>query len=153
MTENGYCPRCRRVVMVVRDEINPFLMCILLFTGIGWIIYLIIWITSPKNHCIICNGKCDISAGGIAHGAAENPQYTGRLPAGPQARAGQTQVTPITVQQPIYAQPPSASANAGASPTSSPGSDAPRFCPYCAADISREMRHCPSCGTDLTDRF
>ena len=55
-TLTGYCEHCKQNVLLVRRDIDVCLAIILLlFTaGIGLIIYLIIYYSSPKNRCIHC---------------------------------------------------------------------------------------------------
>jgi hypothetical protein len=55
-TPTGYCEHCKQNVLLVRRDIDICLAIILLlFTaGIGLIIYLIIYYSSPKDRCIHC---------------------------------------------------------------------------------------------------
>ncbi|MFX1339460.1 MAG: hypothetical protein ACFFDK_12680 [Promethearchaeota archaeon] len=55
-TPIGYCEHCKQNVSLRRQEIDTWLAIILLlFTGgIGFIIYLIIYYSKPKNRCVHC---------------------------------------------------------------------------------------------------
>ncbi|MFX0060182.1 MAG: hypothetical protein ACFE8J_17940 [Candidatus Heimdallarchaeota archaeon] len=54
----GYCNNCQQKVMLSREKFNNVLGILLFFfTGIGFFIYLIIYYSKPKDHCIHCHTK------------------------------------------------------------------------------------------------
>lgn len=57
-TPLGYCPQCRQNVLMKREEINYCLAIILFFTGIGLLIYLIIYFSKREDKCVHCGMRC-----------------------------------------------------------------------------------------------
>ncbi|MFX1408278.1 MAG: zinc-ribbon domain-containing protein [Promethearchaeota archaeon] len=54
----GYCNNCQQRVLLSREKFNSILAIVLFFfTGIGFFIYLIVYYSKPKDHCIHCNAK------------------------------------------------------------------------------------------------
>lgn len=56
-----YCPNCKENVLTTREDVNLFLAFILvIFTsGIGLLIYLIIYYEREPNHCVHCHVICE----------------------------------------------------------------------------------------------
>ena len=97
-----YCPRCQREVTAIRPDIDACLLFFLLFTGIGWIIYLIIYFSQPESRCIICHAAVVDRAPNApmvqpyyqpAYSAAPQPAYS----AAPQQNI--RTVKPIKIEQ------------------------------------------------------
>ena len=60
-TTTMYCPQCGKNVLTCREDINLFLAFILvIFTsGIGLLIYLIIYYEREPTHCVHCKTVCE----------------------------------------------------------------------------------------------
>ena len=61
-TQILYCPNCKQNVVATREEINLFLALILviLTSGIGLLIYLIIYYEREPKYCVHCHTECEM---------------------------------------------------------------------------------------------
>ncbi|KKL91213.1 hypothetical protein LCGC14_1896930, partial [marine sediment metagenome] len=56
-----YCPHCKRNVLATREDFRVGLAIVLaIFTGIGLLIYLAIYLDKEKIFCIHCKSECQI---------------------------------------------------------------------------------------------
>ena len=128
----GYCSQCKKNVPVDRPPFNVCLFCVLLFTGIGAVIYLIIWLAAmPKNRCTFCHST---TMPAIREGS--NPSLTNnseRYLSAPN-------------------QPSSLKNSAVVSSTKSETGDLPTFCPFCGTQLRTGATFCPECGGNVHDR-
>jgi len=59
----GYCPICKQNVLLVREALNwPLMIILLIFGGIGLIIYLIIYYNKPESRCIHCHTQISLKS-------------------------------------------------------------------------------------------
>jgi len=59
----GYCPNCSQNVLLVRETLNwPLMIILLIFGGIGLIIYLIIYYNKPESRCIHCHAQISLKS-------------------------------------------------------------------------------------------
>jgi hypothetical protein len=121
MSETGFCSRCNSNVLLVRERIDVCLAVVLLiFTGgIGLIIYLAIYYSKPKEHCIHCQGKVTVSPISTSY----------------------TQQT----QPPIQKTSPSRSSKE----TEEVLGFRPNFCAYCGEKIRPGTNFCENCGSKV----
>jgi hypothetical protein len=119
--ETGYCPRCKTNVLLIRERIDTCLAIVLLiFTGgIGLIIYLAIYYSKPKDHCIHCQGKVTISP--------VSPSYTHQ----PQPQIQSTATTTPSKE------------------TEEVLGFRPNFCAYCGEKIRPGTNFCENCGSKV----
>ncbi len=54
MTKIGYCSTCQQNVLLTREKMNIILAIILFCTCVGFVIYLIIYLSKPENRCVHC---------------------------------------------------------------------------------------------------
>jgi hypothetical protein len=161
----GYCPKCRQNVSNTKADIDVCLFFLLLFTGFGWILYLIIYALQPADRCIICG----------THTSPPRPDAFPHAPVMPSnqrvtIRESSYQVMPTPSAPPIQPmvpgplattrqtviQPPQTFGGAPPSPNlptqmTRPIEDKPepRFCPYCGAEVGSLMQYCGICGSKL----
>ncbi|MFX1488989.1 MAG: LITAF-like zinc ribbon domain-containing protein [Promethearchaeota archaeon] len=58
MPTKGFCPNCNQQVLSTRKDFNTCLaIVLLLFTGIGFFIYLAIYYSSKKDRCTECGAQ------------------------------------------------------------------------------------------------
>ncbi len=51
----AYCPHCKEEVLLKRKDFDTCLaLLLLIFTGIGFFVYLGLWYSKPKDRCIKC---------------------------------------------------------------------------------------------------
>jgi len=59
----GYCPICKQNVLLVREALNwPLMIILLIFGGIGLIIYLVIYYNKPESRCIHCHTQISLES-------------------------------------------------------------------------------------------
>jgi len=58
-TPMGFCPHCKQNVLLIREPIDAMLAIILFCCtcGIGFFIYLVIYLSKRQDHCIHCNTR------------------------------------------------------------------------------------------------
>ena len=61
----AFCPRCNQQVLLVRKEFDTCLAIVLLFTGIGIIIYLAVYYSRKQEFCIHCQNRITFSQGQV----------------------------------------------------------------------------------------
>lgn len=123
----GYCDRCQREVMATRGEFNVCLMIFLtMFTGIGGIIYLIIYFAQPEDECVICRAKVSP--------VPVRTTYNVYTPAQNQPPANYRPIQNIKMQQnePVPIQPVQK-----------------RVCPFCAAEVPTDAKYCSNCASPI----
>jgi hypothetical protein len=141
-----YCPKCQREVTAIRPEMDFCLLFILLFTGIGWLIYIIIYFSQPESRCIICHSHVHERAPNqLPYGnqSYANPQINyqqnayGNVNAAPQSpyRPPQT-VNLQTNQVPVNNAAPQRTGEV-------------KYCSYCGAEIRKDAKFCSSCSAPL----
>jgi ribosomal protein S27E len=113
-----------------RKEIDVCLAIVLLFTGIGLIIYLIYYFSQKEVRCVHCNSICE--------------------PLGYQASTRQLEYQEQTqAQYPSSSPQPSYNENYN-NPESEIMGSAPKYCPFCGSQLdNREQKFCANCGNTL----
>ncbi len=121
MNETSFCPRCQQKVLLTRERIDTCLAVVLLiFTGgIGLIIYLAIYYSKPKQHCIHCGTKVTLSQ--------TSTSYT--YPVQPQIQNNSSTAPTNTTEEIL-----------GASPN---------FCAFCGEKINPGTNFCENCGSKV----
>jgi hypothetical protein len=121
MSETGFCPRCQTSVLLVRERIDACLAIVLLiFTGgIGLIIYLAIYYSKPKQHCIHCGTKVTLPQTPTAYTYQPQPQIQNASP-----------TTPSNTAEEVL----------GARP---------KFCAFCGEKIKVGTNFCENCGSKV----
>jgi hypothetical protein len=120
--------------MLKRDDINCCLFFLLLFTGIGWIIYLVIWLLTPEDKCMICGRKT--------------------LPARPEIPATiQSQEEPTSIPEQVsahetYKMPQVTKDTLNSSAQTIKKVEA-RFCPFCGHEVPVGGKFCANCGSEI----
>lgn len=126
MTSNvpmGYCPHCKKNVLLKRQDIDACLAIILLiFTaGIGLLIYLILYYSKKENRCVHCG--------------TEVTRFLNDLSA-------DEQILPYN--------PPSEDLKALPKPIITDQTDIANYCPLCGENLgNRKPKFCPHCGSKL----
>lgn len=161
----GYCPKCRQNVSNTKSDIDVCLFFLLLFTGFGWIIYLVIYALQPADRCIICGTHTTPPrADAFPHAPVmssnqhvnirESSYPEMSVPSTPPIRPASSSSL-MTTRQTIV-QPPQSFGNAPVSPphpaqTVRPIEEKPepKFCPYCGAEVGSLMQYCAVCGSKL----
>ncbi|MHA1984942.1 MAG: hypothetical protein ACW967_11345 [Candidatus Hodarchaeales archaeon] len=115
----GFCPRCQQQVLLTRKEFDTCLaIVLLLFTGIGFIIYLVVYYGKKEDRCVHCGTQIALS----------------------QAQAPVAYQTPQEIQQSSYSDTRSESEENSLT--------APKFCRFCGEKIeSSSIKFCPNCGS------
>ncbi|MHA1339027.1 MAG: zinc-ribbon domain-containing protein [Promethearchaeota archaeon] len=151
---NGYCPKCKKIVMATREDFDAAL-AIFLFCctgGIGLIIYLIVYYSQPENKCVFC-------------GTQIQPYTNQPLINQPSYNVNQIQPQNISYQTSPTATASSSTAYDGKKELESPLMAEPnigidknsgistenqkKFCPMCGAAIRPGAKFCQTCGSDL----
>lgn len=138
MPNLGYCPRCKTNVMLYRGDLNCCLFLLLLMTGVGWIIYLIIWLMGPEDRCVIC--------GTVAMPPIPETNTPPSLPSAEKITVVSTSTTPSASGTFI---PKKTLSQSNSPATSLPIIKNTKFCPYCGAEIPLEASFCSGCGVNL----
>ena len=124
-TENptGFCPRCQQKVLLTRKDFDTCLAIILLlFTGIGFIIYLVVYYRKKEDRCVHCGTQITLS----------------------QAQAPSTYQIPQEIQQSSYSVTQSESEEVTGT--------APKFCSFCGEKLEpSSIKFCPNCGSKVTN--
>ena len=163
----GYCPHCKQNVALTKGEFNFLVFCILLFTGIGPIIYIIIWAcTAQENKCVICGTETlPLSNNPYQqphlvqnnyYGQASSPSYTGTN--GYQPSQG-NQNPPYSTSggySNSYPSAPMYSSNNSNETQKPPLNESekvvPKFCPFCGSELNNpSTRFCQSCGNKIVE--
>lgn len=136
----GYCPVCRKEVALTREEFNVCLFCVLLPTGVGGIIYLLIWLFGSKiDKCVFCRNKTL---------PLQQAQAQGLL----SSKAG---VTPLLNKpnKSIIDQTQNGRNISQIKETNNEGNVTEIFCPFCGYNVRSGAQFCPECGGSLADRL
>jgi len=124
-----YCPNCKQKVLTKREDINLFLAFILviLTSGIGLLIYLIIYYEREPSYCVHCGAKC-------------LPLNSGEMSAAPTTSvAGNGQ----TYHFLVYENP---------APVANMAEEDTKYCYNCGETLDRKhMKYCALCGTNLDE--
>lgn len=122
MSETAYCPRCQQNVLLIREKIDTCLAIILLiFTGgIGLIIYLAIYYSKPKQHCIHCGTKVTISQTPTSYSYQSSPQIQNTF-----------------ISEPV-------------NQTEEVLGARPNYCAFCGEKIEDGTKFCQNCGSQIT---
>jgi hypothetical protein len=133
----GYCTHCQTTVTLTKKDIDACLLCLLFFTGIGWIIYLIIYAMEPEDRCVMCGNRANFLP----------PQQIAPTPASLPTPAAPITPTPTQTYR-TYSEPAQTSR-----PMPVPGSaqalPTKRYCQYCGSELAPNARFCAGCGTQL----
>ncbi|MHA2010296.1 MAG: hypothetical protein ACXABO_20905 [Promethearchaeota archaeon] len=118
----GFCPRCQQQVLLTRKEFDTCLAIILLiFTGIGFLIYLAVYYGKKEDRCVHCGTQITIS----------------------QTQVPNAYQTPQEIQQSSYSVTRSESEESALT--------APKFCAFCGEKLEpSSIKFCPNCGGKLT---
>ena len=126
----GYCPNCQQDVLLVREEFEVCLaIFLLIFTaGIGFIIYLIVYLRRAEDRCVHCGTKITIIQSHYSQSSSHLPTQ-------------QYKYNYETQKQQISSATKSAKKNE---------TEYPKFCAFCGEELkSTEAKFCPNCGTEL----
>ena len=125
MTTNnptGYCPRCKQQVLLTRKDFDTCLAIILLiFTVIGFFIYLAVYYSRKEDRCTHCGTEITIS---------QSPQSY--------------------VFQPQNQTQPTISPIPGNLPEEIKGVT-PNYCPLCGENLETGIKFCSNCGSKITE--
>ncbi|MHA2035305.1 MAG: zinc ribbon domain-containing protein [Promethearchaeota archaeon] len=62
----GFCPRCNQQVLLARKQFDTCLaIVLLLFTGIGFFIYLAVYYSKKEDRCVHCGTQISFSQGQV----------------------------------------------------------------------------------------
>jgi predicted amidophosphoribosyltransferase len=128
----GFCSQCKKNVPTDRPPFNVCLFCVLLFTGIGAVVYVIIWLVAmPKNRCTFCRNTT--------------------MPA---IREGTTHALQAKADGQLSTQnrPPQIKETASPSTIESGANETPIFCPFCGSQLRSGATFCPECGGNVQER-
>lgn len=134
----GFCPNCNRNMLLAKHDVNVCLLCLLFLTGIGWIIYLIIYALEPDDVCSFCGTPAQppIPESQNQFMVAEKtppPQFNSSF----NSSSAQTVFTTGSPPSPMIQVPeskPSPNVN---------------FCPQCGSSVDADARFCSVCGGNL----
>ena len=118
----GFCPRCQQQVLLTRKEFDTCLAIILIFTGIGIIIYLAVYYGKKGDRCVHCGTQITFS----------------------QAQTPSAFKTHQEIQELSY----SVTRNDSEETTGT----TPKFCTLCGEKLeSSSIKFCPNCGSKVSN--
>ncbi|TFF87617.1 MAG: zinc ribbon domain-containing protein [Promethearchaeota archaeon] len=126
----AYCPYCRVTRELKRKDFDVCLSIILLlFTGVGFFIYLIYYYTRPKDRCSVCSTK--IPRQMIKSNLQELEEMKNRKMDSNKKR-NESKIQEGSNQEMIPIK-----------------GDNKYFCEFCGAEIKEGIKFCPSCGSKI----
>lgn len=118
----GFCPRCNQRVLLTRKDFDTWLAIILLiFTVIGFFIYLAVYYSRKEDRCTHCGTQVNISQSQQSY--AFQPQ-------------NQTQSS-IAPNQGNF--------------SGEIRGELPKYCALCGEKLEVGIKFCPNCGSNLTE--
>ena len=118
----GFCPRCNQQVLLTRKDFDTCLAIILLiFTGIGFFIYLAVYYSRKEDRCTHCGTEINTSQ--------DRESYVYQ----PQAQTQTTALTPLSgISEEIKG-------------------EMPNYCALCGEKLEAGIKFCPNCGSEITE--
>ena len=118
----GFCPRCNQQVLLKRKEFDTCLaIVLLLFTGIGFFIYLGVYYSRKENRCVHCGTEIDISQTRDSY--VFQPQM-------------KTQSREIAMQGSL---------------SEKIKGELPNYCALCGEKLEVGIKFCPNCGSNIAE--
>lgn len=118
----GFCPRCNQQVLLTRKDFDTCLAIILLiFTVIGFFIYLAVYYSRKEDRCTHCGTQITISQS-------------------PQSYVFQPQIQNQSSISPIQG-----------SISGEVRGDIPKYCSLCGEKLEKGIKFCPNCGSKITE--
>ncbi|MFW9877269.1 MAG: zinc-ribbon domain-containing protein [Candidatus Thorarchaeota archaeon] len=117
----GFCPRCNQNVLLTRKEFDTCLAIILLiFTVIGFFIYLAVYYSRKEDRCVHCGTQITVSESKRSY--VYQPQIQ-----------NQSTLSPTTenISEEI-------------------GGVVSNFCALCGEKLDPGIKFCPNCGSRIT---
>ena len=117
----GYCPRCQQQVLLTRKDFDTCLaIVLLLFTGIGFIIYLVYYYGKKEDRCVHCGTQITFSQTQAPTAFQTQPQIQQSSPS-----IASSESEALTGKTPIY-------------------------CTYCGEKLDAvTIKFCPNCGSKV----
>jgi len=122
----GYCPNCKKNVMMVRADINvPLIIILAIFTaGFGVLVYFLFYVSNEPNRCIHCKSICQPLL--LTNNSSSQPQLISSTTQNQQLSVNTIQKARSSQEQVI-------------------------FCPNCGVHLGErsDVKYCAFCGTGL----
>ncbi|MEJ2251117.1 MAG: hypothetical protein P8Y70_13315 [Candidatus Lokiarchaeota archaeon] len=122
----AYCPYCKTTQKLKREDFNVWLSIVLLiFTGIGFFIYLIYHYTKPKDRCYFCgtiiqHPQAMLEKGEyVKYGNIASREIGTRIEKQKDSDEEIVQIRGDTI----------------------------KYCRYCGGELKEDSKFCPSCGS------
>lgn len=118
----GFCPNCNQQVLLTRKDFDTCLAIILLiFTVIGFFIYLAVYYSRKEDRCTHCGTEITTSQSQKSY--AFQPQIQTQSTLSP---------TPGNLSEEIKGV-------------------MPNYCPLCGEKLETGIKFCPNCGSKITE--
>ncbi len=154
---HGYCANCSRNVPLKKGDFDCCLFVILMFTGIGSIVYLIYWFLQPADRCAFCGKKTISPQQAILKTPAKNygKYYSIKPSKNQHPESKELHDEKIELKQTLDARTKQSKGKLKdhKRKTSNKQKDfnntKPMYCPYCGAKIRQNAKFCSNCQSPV----
>ena len=149
----GYCKKCGQNVRLKKKDLDFCLLIILLFTGIGAVIYFLVWLFEQPDRCIYCGSKTRAPRSTHIHEGYRKGSYMSEA----QNRIKDEEKLLNEKQKKSFEVHPAEYRNQDLYQKQKIAIEKKetvvkrKYCPYCGANVGSEHDKCPNCDSPLDD--